>query len=92
MGPSTEERCEAKVSCTVLKASGESQGSSLSQHWQGDAQLEALLAELEQLATRPAGKTKRDPQPIDEVLGDIVALCYEDARSLEPHRMGALEL
>ena len=61
-------------------------------NWQGDAQLEALLAELEQLATRPTGKTKRDPQPIDQVLGDIVALCYEDARSLDPHRMGALEL
>lgn len=61
--------------------------------WQSDDGLEALLAELEQLASRPAGKRKRDPGPIDEVLGDIVELCYADARALaEPHRMGALEL
>jgi hypothetical protein len=62
-------------------------------HWQSDRELEALLAELEDLAGRPAGKRKRDPGPIDQVLGDIVALCYADARALaEPHRMGALEL
>ena len=62
-------------------------------HWQSDQELEALLAELEDLAGRPTGKKKRDPAPIDQVLGDIVALCYADARSLaEPHRMGALEL
>jgi len=61
--------------------------------WQSDDGLEALLAELEQLASRPAGKRKRDPGPIDQVLGDIVELCYADARALaEPHRMGALEL
>ncbi len=61
--------------------------------WQSDQELEALLAELEQLASRPAAKRKRDPGPIDGVLGDIVALCYADARALaEPHRMGALEL
>jgi hypothetical protein len=61
--------------------------------WQSDAELEVLLAELEGLATRPAGKRKRDPGPLDQVLGDIVALCYADARALaEPSRMGALEL
>ncbi len=61
--------------------------------WQSDQQLDALIAELEDLARRPAGKAKRDPGPIDQVLGDIVALCYADARALaEPHRMGALEL
>jgi len=61
--------------------------------WQSDDDLEALLAELEQLASRPAGKHRRDPQPLDQVLGDIVARCYADARALaEPHRMGALEL
>ena len=61
--------------------------------WQSDQQLETLIAELEDLARRPAGKAKRDPGPIDQVLGDIVALCYADARALaEPHRMGALEL
>ncbi len=61
--------------------------------WQSDAELETLLAELEGLASRPAGKKKRDPGPLDQVLGDIVELCYADARALaEPHRMGALEL
>ena len=62
-------------------------------NWQSDQQLETLLAELEGLANRPSGKRKRDPGPIDQVLGDIVELCYADARALaEPHRMGALEL
>jgi hypothetical protein len=62
-------------------------------HWQSDDELEALLTELEQLAGRPTGKRKRDPGPIDQVLGDIVELCYADARALaEPHRMAALEL
>lgn len=62
-------------------------------HWQSDDELEALLSELEHLTSRPAGKRMRDPGPIDQVLGDIVALCYADARALmEPHRMGALEL
>jgi hypothetical protein len=52
-----------------------------------------LLGELEDLASRPTGTRKRDPAPIDQVLGDIVALCYADARALaEPHRMAALEL
>ena len=62
-------------------------------NWQSDAQLEALLTELENLAGRPSGKRKRDPGPIDQVLSDIVDLCYADARALaEPHRMEALEL
>lgn len=62
-------------------------------NWQSDQQLETLLVELEGLACRPVGKRKRDPGPIDQVLGDIVELCYADARALaEPHRMGALEL
>lgn len=62
-------------------------------NWQSDQQLEVLLGELEDLAGRPTGKAKRDPGPIDQVLGDIVALCYADARALaEPHRMAALEL
>ena len=43
--------------------------------WQGDEQLEALVRELEQLATTPASKKrKRDPVPLDQVLGDIIAL------------------
>ena len=62
-------------------------------NWQSDQQLEALIAELESLAHRPNGKSKRDPGPVDQVLGDIIELCYADARALaEPHRMGALEL
>lgn len=62
-------------------------------NWQSDQQLEALIAELEGLASRPSGKKKRDPGPIDQVLGDIIELCYADARAaLEPHRMAALEL
>jgi hypothetical protein len=61
--------------------------------WQSDAELETLLGELETLARRPMGKQRPDPGPLDEVLGDIIARCYADARALaEPHRLGALEL
>ena len=62
--------------------------------WQGDEQLETLVRELEQLATTPPSKKrKRDPGPLDQVLGDIIALTYTDARALtEPSRMAALEL
>ena len=63
-------------------------------NWQGDAQSEALVRELEQLATAPASRNrKRDPEPIEQVLGDIIALTYADASALaEPNRMAALEL
>jgi len=62
-------------------------------NWQSDEQLETLIGELENLARRPAGKRKRDTGAIDQVLGDIVELCYSQARNLtEPSRMGALEL
>lgn len=62
-------------------------------NWQSDHELEALIGELEQLASQPARKKQRNPQPIDQVLGDIIARCYADARALaEPHRLGALEL
>jgi hypothetical protein len=48
---------------------------------------------VQALASRPPGRKKRDPGPIDQVLGDIVAICYADARSMaEPNRMAALEL
>ena len=62
-------------------------------NWTSDQQLETLVRELEQLASQPTGKQKRDPGPIDQVLGDIISHCYADARALaEPHRMGALEI
>jgi hypothetical protein len=62
-------------------------------NWQSDEQLERLIGELESLARRPTGKRKRDVGALDHVLGDIVELCYADARALtEPSRMGALEL
>ncbi len=61
--------------------------------WQQDDQLEALLGELEQLASTPVTRRKRDPGLLDQVLGDIVTFCYADARALiEPNRMAALEL
>jgi hypothetical protein len=62
-------------------------------NWQSDEQLERLIGELESLSSRPTGKRKRDVGALDHVLGDIVELCYADARALnEPSRMGALEL
>jgi hypothetical protein len=63
-------------------------------NWTGDQQLEVLIRELEQLANAPTPRgRKRDPQPIDQVLGDIIALTYADARAItEPNRMAGLEL
>jgi hypothetical protein len=63
-------------------------------NWAGDDELEALVAELEQLAAAPTSKKrKRNPAPIDRVLGDIIAVTYDNARSIaEPNRMAALEL
>ncbi len=63
-------------------------------NWTGDDQLEVLVHELEQLATAPTTKKrKRNPVPIDQVLGDIISLTYAQARAAaEPSRMAALEL
>jgi hypothetical protein len=63
-------------------------------NWTGDQQLEVLVRELEQLATAPVPRArKRDPKPIDQVLGDIIALTNAGAREiLEPNRMAGLEL
>jgi hypothetical protein len=63
-------------------------------NWTGDQQLEALIRELEQLANAPTPRgRKRDPKPIDQVLGDIIALTNAGARAvLEPNRMAGLEL
>ena len=63
-------------------------------NWTDDRQLEVLIGELHGLASRPSSKKrKRDPEPIDAVLSDIIALTYDNARAvLEPSRMAALEL
>src|SRR2546421_13088660 len=63
-------------------------------NWAGDDELETLVHELEQLATTPTSKkSKRNPGPINRVLGDIISLTYENARAVaEPSRMAALEL
>jgi hypothetical protein len=63
-------------------------------NWSGDEQLETLIHQLEQLATTPTSKRrKRNPVPIDHVLGDIIELTYANARAVgEPSRMAALEL
>ena len=61
--------------------------------WQSDSQLQALVSELETLASRSTSKKQRDPAAVNQVLGDIIELCYADARAVtEPNRMGALEL
>jgi hypothetical protein len=58
-------------------------------HWQGDDELEGLLAGQ----PRSARRMRRDTAPLDRVLGNIIECCYADARALaEPSRMGALEL
>ncbi len=62
-------------------------------NWQSDEQLAQLIAELETLASKPRGKARRDVGALDEVLTDIISLCYADAQALvEPNRMAALEL
>lgn len=62
-------------------------------NWQDDRQLAALIAELERLASRPAGRRKPDPGPITDILGDIITLTQAGARALiEPHRLDALEV
>jgi len=63
-------------------------------NWQNDTELEQLVTELERLASAPTGKSrKRDPQPIDRVLGEIIEMTYAAASSAaEPTRMAALEL
>jgi hypothetical protein len=63
-------------------------------NWVDDQQLDSLVRELEVLASTPTGKNrKRDPGPIDHVLGDIIQLTYSNTQALaEPSRMAALEL
>ena len=63
-------------------------------NWQSDDKLEALIGELESLASRPKGRGGH--RPVGEVAGvlaDIIELTYADARLLsEPSRLGALEI
>jgi hypothetical protein len=64
-------------------------------NFQSDEELEHLLGNLETLAAKPSGKSKRAASnaAIKEVLDDIVQLCYRDARELaQPNRLAALEL
>jgi hypothetical protein len=52
-----------------------------------------LIGELEQLATAPVPRAQRDQKPLQQVLGDIIALTYAaPAHSNEPNRMAGLEL
>jgi hypothetical protein len=62
-------------------------------NWTDDQQLERLIGELQGLANRPSShKRKRDPEPIDHVLTDIIRFTHDKARTLlEPSRFDALE-
>jgi hypothetical protein len=64
-------------------------------NFQSDAELEQLLSNLEQLAAKPTGKSKRRASnaAVKEALDDIIQLCYRDAHELaQPNRLAALEL
>jgi hypothetical protein len=64
-------------------------------NFQSDAELEHLLSNLEQLAAKPTGKSRRRASnaAVKEALDDIIQLCYRDAHELaQPNRLAALEL
>jgi len=64
-------------------------------NFQSDEELEQLLGNLERLAAKPSGKSKRAASnaAVKEVLDDIVQLCYRDAHELsQPNRLAALEI
>ncbi len=64
-------------------------------NFQSDAELERLLSDLEQLAAKPTGKSRRQASnaAVREALDDIIQLCYRDAHELaQPNRLAALEL
>src|SRR5262245_2696232 len=64
-------------------------------NFQSDGELEQLLGSLEQLAAKPAEKSKRRASnaEVNEVLEEIVQLCYRDAHELaQPNRLAALEI
>lgn len=71
-------------------------------HWfrlmnfQSDKELENLINDLEQLATKPERNKKRrtaNTNEVKTVLDNIIELCYRDANELtQPNRLTALEL
>lgn len=69
-------------------------------HWfrlmnfQSDTELDQLLGQLEQLATKsPQTKRRASNTSVKAVLDDIIQLCYRDANTLrQPNRLAALEL
>lgn len=65
-------------------------------NFQSDSELESLINDLEQLATKKDGKRKSQTANTNEVkaaLDDIIELCYRDANELtQPNRLNALEL
>src|SRR5262245_55369025 len=64
-------------------------------NFQSDAELEQLLGNLERLAAKPTGKSKRRASnaTVKEALDEIIQLCYRDAHELaQPNRLAALEL
>lgn len=64
-------------------------------NFQSDSELDELLGNLESLAAKPTGKSKRRTSnaSVKAVLDDIVQLCYRDAHAIgQPNRLAALEL
>lgn len=58
-----------------------------------DANLQALISDLEKLAKLPPTQRKSLTGSLDRVVGDIIQTCYADARALaQPQRLSALEL
>ena len=62
-------------------------------NWQNDEQLNALLSELETLSAQKPSQGDDNFAAINQVLSDVISLCYADAKALtEQRRMAALEL
>lgn len=64
-------------------------------NFQSESELDALIAEMERLTKQAQrdGKRKRQDQPIDRVLGEIIKETYAGARALtERSRAGAIQL
>src|SRR5262249_32209343 len=64
-------------------------------NFQSDAELDQLLGDLEILAAKPTGKSKRRASnaEVRDALDNIIQLCYRDALELgQPNRLAVLEL